>query len=136
MHTMFLLLMIFSRKTWIYFMKNKDEVFSKFKEFKALIENHLEKNIKTFQSDNGREFTWNEFKYLCKESRIKRELSTPYNPQQNGVAKRKNRAIMEAARAMLHDEDLPMHIWAEADRTAMYVQNHSLHRVLKNKTLE
>ena len=38
----------FSRKTWVYFMKNKDEVFSKFKEFKALIENHTENKIKTF----------------------------------------------------------------------------------------
>ena len=56
-----------SRKTWVYFMKNKDEVFSKFKEFKALIENHAEKNIKTFRSDNGREFTSNELKELCKE---------------------------------------------------------------------
>ena len=44
----------FSRKTWIYFMKNKDEVFNKFKEFKALIENHTEKKINTFRSDNGR----------------------------------------------------------------------------------
>ena len=53
----------FSRKTWIYFMKNKDElVFSKFKEFKALIENHTENKIKTFRLDNGREFTSNEFK--------------------------------------------------------------------------
>ena len=43
----------FSRKTWIYFMKSKDEVFNEFKEFKALIENHTEKNIKTFRSDNG-----------------------------------------------------------------------------------
>src|SRR5713226_8803953 len=66
----------FSRKTWIYFMKNKDEVFSKFKEFKALIENHTEKKIKTFRSDNGREFTSNEFKELCKDSGITRELST------------------------------------------------------------
>ena len=62
-------------------MKNKDEVFSKFKEFKALTENHTEKKIKTIRSDNGREFTPNEFKELCKESRIKREFSTPYNPQ-------------------------------------------------------
>ena len=46
----------FSRKTWIYFMKNKDEVFSKFKELKALIKNHKENNIKTFRSDNGKEF--------------------------------------------------------------------------------
>ena len=54
----------FSRKTWIYFMKNKDEVCSKFKEFKALIKNQTEKKIKTFQSYNGREFTSNEFKEL------------------------------------------------------------------------
>ena len=67
-------------------MKNKDEVFRKFKEFKSLIENHTEKKIKTFRSDNGREFTTNEFKELCKDSGIKRELSTPYNPQKNGVA--------------------------------------------------
>ena len=47
----------FSRKTWIYFMKNKYKVFSKFKEFKALIKNYTEKKIKIFRSDNGREFT-------------------------------------------------------------------------------
>ena len=76
----------FSRKTWIYFMKNKDElVFSKFKEFKALIENHTENKIKTFRLDNGGKFTSNEFTELCKDSGIKRKLSTPYNPQQNGV---------------------------------------------------
>ena len=52
---------VFSRNTWIYFMKNKDEV------FKALIENHNEKKIKNFRSDNGGEFTSNEFKELCKD---------------------------------------------------------------------
>ena len=79
-------------------MKNKDEVFSKFKEFKALIENHTKKKMKTFRSDNGREFTSNEFQELCRDLRIKRELTTPYNPQQNGVAEKKNRTIMEASR--------------------------------------
>ena len=64
MYTMFLFIDEFSRKKWIYFMKNKDEVFIKFKEFKALIENHTEKKIKTFRSDNGKEFTSNEFKEL------------------------------------------------------------------------
>ena len=126
----------FSRKTWVYFMKNKDEVFSKFKEFKALIKNHTEKKIKTLRLDNGGEFTSNEFKELCKESGIKRELSTTYNLQQNGIAERKNRTIMEATRAMLHDQELPMHIWAEAARTTMYVQNRTPHRVLENKTLK
>ena len=54
----------FSRKTWVYFMKNKDEVFNKFKKFKSLIGNHTEKKIKTVLSDNGGEFMSNEFKEL------------------------------------------------------------------------
>ena len=84
----------FSRKTWVYFKNNKYEVFNKFKEFKSLIENHTKNKIKTFQSDNGREFTLNELKELCKESKIKREFSTLYNQQQNGIVERKNRTIM------------------------------------------
>ena len=59
-----------------------------------------------------------------------------YNPQQNGVAERKNRTIMEAARAMLHDQDLPMHLWVEAPRIAVYVQNRTPHRVLENRLLK
>ena len=102
-------------------LEKKDEVFNKFKEFKALIENYTEKKIKIFWLDNGGEFTSNEFKELCRYSRINTKLTTPYNPQQNGVAERKNRTIMEAAREMLHDQDIPMHLWAEAARTAMYV---------------
>ena len=71
-------------------MKGKEEVFNKFKEFKALVENHTEKKIKTLRSDNGDKFTLNEFKDLCRESMIKREMSSPYNPQQNGIVERKN----------------------------------------------
>ena len=73
---------------------------------------------------------------LCKDSGIKRELSTPYKPQHNGITKRKNRTIMEDAREMLHDQDLPMHHWVEASIIAVYVQNHTPHRVLENKTPE
>ena len=108
-------------------MKNKDEVFNKFKEFKTLIEKYTEKKIKIFQSDNGGEFTSNEFKELCIDSRIKRELTTPYNPQQNGVAERKNRTIMEATRAMLHDQDLPIHLWEEATSINVYCWNIGQH---------
>ena len=93
----------FSKKTWIYFLKIKDEVFNKFKEFKSLIKNHTENKIKTFRSDNGEELTLNGFKDLCKDLGIKRELTTPYNPKQNMVTKRKNRTIMEASREMIHD---------------------------------
>ena len=79
-------------------MKNKSEVFGKFKEFKALIENQSKKRIKTLRSNNGGEYTSKEFEAFCKEAGIKRELTTPYNPQQNGVAEIKNRTIMEAVK--------------------------------------
>ena len=86
----------YSRKKWIYFLKEKSEVFEKFKEFKALIENLLDKRIRRFRSDNGREYTSREFEAFCKYAGIKRELTTPYNPQQNGIAERKNTTIMES----------------------------------------
>ena len=68
----------YSRKTWIYFLKTKSEVFEK---FKALIDNHSEIRIKTLRSNNGGEYTSKEFEAFCKEERIKRELTTPYSPQ-------------------------------------------------------
>ena len=69
----------YSCETWIYFLKNKDEVFERFKEFKALVENLSKKKIKVLRSDNGGEFTSNEFNDFCKEDGIKRELTIPYN---------------------------------------------------------
>ena len=107
----------YSRKTWIYFLEGKDEVFEIFKEFKALVENLSEKNIKTLKSKNGEQFTSNEFKDFYKKVGIKRELTIPYNPQHNGVAERKNITIMEAVKSMTRDRDLPMHLGVEAART-------------------
>ena len=101
-------------------MKEKSEVFEKFKEFKAMIENLSDKKIKTLRSNNGREYTSKEFEYFCKDAGIKRELTNPYNPQQNGVAERKNRAIMEVVKTMIYDQDIPMHLWAEAAKIVVY----------------
>jgi transposase InsO family protein len=124
----------YSHKTWVYFLKSKYEVFGKFKEFKALIENLYERKIKTHRLDNRGEYTSKEFVNICKYSRIKRELTTPYNPKQNGVAERKNKTIMEAFNTMVHDQDLPMQLWAEDSRTMMYVQNILSHTELGFKT--
>jgi transposase InsO family protein len=126
----------FSRKTWIFFMKTKDEVFSRFREFKAQVENQTGKKIKVLRSDNGGEYTSNDFKDFCKEAGIKRELTVSYNPQQNGVAERKNRSIISSAKAMIHDQGLPMFLWAEACNTTVYLQNMSPHRILGDKTPE
>jgi hypothetical protein len=117
-------------------LKSKDEVFNKFKEFKALIENLSERKIKTLRSDNGGEYTSKEFANFCKDVGIKRELTTPYNPQQNGVDERKNRTIMEVVKTMIHDQDLPTCLWAEATMTTVYVQNRLSHSALGFKTLE
>ena len=95
----------YSRKSWIYFLKVKSETFDKFKEFKALIENQIVRHIPILRSDNGGEYESNESDDFSREARIKRELTVPYNPQQNGVAERKNRTICEAAKSMLTDLD-------------------------------
>jgi hypothetical protein len=63
-------------------------------------------------------------------------LTVPYNPQKNGVAERKNMAIVGATRSMLHDQALPFYLWVETCSTAMYLQNRSSHRDLGRKTLE
>jgi hypothetical protein len=125
-----------SRKTWIYFLKNKDGVLAKFQEFKARIENQTGRKIKILRSDNGGEYTSKEFKSFCIEAGIKREFTIPYNPQQNGVAERKNKTIIEATKAMIHDQSLPMTLWAEACMTSVYVQNLSPHYIVKNITPE
>ena len=102
----------FSRMVWLYPIKAKSECFDKFKEFKALVEKQLEKKIKVFRSDNGGEF--------MKKEGIARQTSAPYIPQQNGIAERANRTIVEMARNMLHAQNLDLELWAEAVVNAMY----------------
>jgi transposase InsO family protein len=75
------------------------------------VEKESGKQVKALRSDNGGECISNEFKDFCSREGIQRELITPHNPQQNGVTERKNRTIMGATRAMLHDQGLPMHLW-------------------------
>jgi hypothetical protein len=126
----------FSCKCWIFFMQKKDQTFSKFCEFKALVEKESGKQVKALRSNNGGEYISNEFKEFCSREGIRRELIAPHNPQQMGVAERKNRTIVGAARTMLHDQGLPLHLWAEACNTAVYVQNRCPHRVLGMSTPE
>jgi transposase InsO family protein len=97
-----------SQKTWIYFLKTKDGVLAIFQEFKSHVENLTGRKIKVMRSDNGGEYTSRYFNDLCIEAWIKREYIVPYNPQQNGVAERKNRSIVEATKVMIHDKNLPM----------------------------
>jgi hypothetical protein len=124
----------FSRNTWIYFLRKKYEVFDRFKEFKALVENQTEKRIKVLRIDNGREFCENEFEEFCKKCGIARKNTTPYTPPQNGVAERMNKTLMEKERCMLSGAGLGQEFWAEAVGTACYLVNRSPSSALDDKT--
>jgi hypothetical protein len=126
----------FSWKSWIFFMKTKGQVFSRFQEFKALVENQTGMKIKVLRLDNGGEYTSKEFMEFCAGEGIRRELIVPYNPQQNGVAERKNRSIVWVSRSMLHDQGLPLILWAKACYTTVYLQNKSPHKVVGSMTPE
>lgn len=120
----------FSRKVFIYLLHNKSDVFEKFKDFKALVENQLNLNIKTFRTDNGREYLSNDFKNFLKKSGIIHQTSTPYTPQQNGLAERMNRTLLERAKCMLLNARLQKQYWAEAVSTAAYITNRCPTRTL------
>ncbi|CAL2276446.1 unnamed protein product [Prunus armeniaca] len=84
----------FSRKVWVYFMKQKFEVFAKFEEWKTETENQTGRKIKYLRSDNGGEYTSNEFTDYCKQEGITRHFTVKNNPQQNGAAERMNRTFI------------------------------------------
>nr|GEW59484.1 putative reverse transcriptase domain-containing protein [Tanacetum cinerariifolium] len=88
-----------------------------------------------FTSDNRTEFENNDLNQFCGMKGIKREFSVLRTPQQNGIAKKKNKTLIEATRTMLADSLLPILFWAEAVNTACYVQNRILATKPQNKTL-
>ncbi|GJZ11031.1 ribonuclease H-like domain-containing protein [Tanacetum coccineum] len=98
------------------------------------IENQLNQKVKTIRCDNGTEFKNRDVIEFCGSKGIKREYSNARTPQQNGVAERKNRTLIEAARTMLADSFLPNTFWAEAVSTACYVLNRVLVTKPHNKT--
>ncbi|GKA86710.1 putative ribonuclease H-like domain-containing protein, partial [Tanacetum coccineum] len=124
----------FSRFSWVFFLRTKDETSEILKDFIKQIENQLNQKIKTIRCDNGIEFKNRDFIEFCGSKGIKREYSNARTPQQNGVAKRKNRTLIEAARTMLADSFLPNTFWAKAVSTACYVLNRVLVTKPHNKT--
>ncbi|GJZ30129.1 putative ribonuclease H-like domain-containing protein [Tanacetum coccineum] len=124
----------FSRFSWVFFLRTKDETSGILKDFIRQIENQLNQKVKTIRCDNGTEFKNKDFIEFCGSKGIKREYSNARTPQQNGVAERKNRTLIEAARTMLADSFLPNTFWAEAVSTACYVLNRVLVTKPHNKT--
>nr|GEY66664.1 hypothetical protein [Tanacetum cinerariifolium] len=124
----------FSRFTWTFFLKTKDETSGILRNFITEIENLKELKVKIIKCDNRGEFRNKEMNDFCSRKWIKREFSNARTPQHNGVAEKRNRTLIEAARTMLADAKLPVTFWAEAVNTACYVQNRVLVNKSQNKT--
>ncbi|KAJ9543921.1 hypothetical protein OSB04_023628 [Centaurea solstitialis] len=124
----------YSRFTWVYFLRTKDETSGLIKPFVTRVENKTNLRVKVIRSDNGTEFKNADLNSFCEEKGMERQYSAPRTPQQNGVAERRNRTLIEAARTMLADSKLPITFWAEAVNTACYVQNRVLIVKSKGKT--
>ncbi|GJY47295.1 ribonuclease H-like domain-containing protein [Tanacetum coccineum] len=112
--------------SWVFFLAKKDETSGILRNFITGIENQLNHRVKIIRSDNGTEFKNQDLNQFCNSKGIKREYNNARTPQQNRVAKRKNRTLIEVARTMLADSLLPIPFWAEAVNTACYVQNRVL----------
>nr|GFA17861.1 putative ribonuclease H-like domain-containing protein [Tanacetum cinerariifolium] len=125
----------FSRFTWTFFLRSKDETSDILKKIITEIENLKDYKVKIIRCDNGEEFRNKEMNDFCSQKGIKREFSNARTPQQNGVAERRNRTLIEAARTMLANAKHPVTFWAEAVNTACYVQNSVLVNKSQNKTL-
>nr|GFA80646.1 putative ribonuclease H-like domain-containing protein [Tanacetum cinerariifolium] len=108
----------FSRFTWVFFQATKDETSPILKTFITGLENQLSLRVKVIRSDNETEFKNSDLNQFCEIKGIKREFSVPITPRQNGIAERKNRTLIKAARTMLADLLLPILFWAEAVNTA------------------
>ena len=104
----------YSRTCAVYFMRHKSEVFQRFKEYEALVTNNVGGTIGVLRSDNGGEYVSGEFEKYLKSKGIRHELTVPHCPQQNGVAERMNRTLMECARSMMSHAGVPKSYWAEA----------------------
>nr|GEW32511.1 putative ribonuclease H-like domain-containing protein [Tanacetum cinerariifolium] len=124
----------FSRFSWVFFLAIKDETSKVLKPFITAIENQINKKVKVIRCDNETKFKTKDLDEFCRMKGIKMEYSNARTPQQNGVAERKNKTLIEATRTMLANSLLPITFWVEVVNTACYVLNKALVTKSHNKT--
>ncbi|GJY75142.1 retrovirus-related pol polyprotein from transposon TNT 1-94 [Tanacetum coccineum] len=116
----------YSRYTWTYILRSKDETPRVLIDFLTLVQRGLHAQVTTVRTDKGTKFLNKTLHaYFAKEG-IRHETSTARTPEQNGVVERRNRTLVEAARTMLSAAKVPLFFWAEAIATACFTQNRSL----------
>ena len=106
-----------------YFLKQKSDALTAFKQYRAYVWTQRHKEIKALRVDNAKEYTEGNFRQYLRQEGIRLETTAPHSPAQNGVAERLNRTLVEHARAMLLEKQLPYHLWEEAIAYATYIKN-------------
>ena len=124
----------YTRYVTVYFIRSKSEVFSKFVEYVSRVENETGLRVRAIRTDNGGEYTSQNFNKFCTDKGIMHQFTNPYTPEQNGVSERLNRTLIESARSMLYHAKMPLKFWAESVNTAVYLHNRSPTSALKDKT--
>lgn len=113
----------YSRKVWVFLLKSKDQAFITFVNWKKLVENQTRRKVRKLRTDNGLEYCSKEFDDFCTREGIARHRTVARTPQQNGLAERMNRTLLERVRCMLNGAGLERHFWGEAIKTACYLIN-------------
>lgn len=113
----------YSRFSWVMFLRHKSETFQNFSELVQLLETKYTLTVRAIRTDNGGEFWNHQMRDFCAGRGIHHQPTAPYTPQMNGVAERKNRTLVEAARSMLAASNLPVKFWDEAISNACYTLN-------------
>ncbi|GJX89107.1 putative RNA-directed DNA polymerase [Tanacetum coccineum] len=124
----------FSRAVWTYLLKTKDEVFEHIVSFINLIHNQFNIKIKTFRSDNGTEFVNKKMFSLFADLGIIHQTSCPHTPQQNGIAERKHRHLLNVARSLMFQGGIPLNFWSDCILTAVFLINRLPSSVLSGRS--
>jgi hypothetical protein len=125
----------YTQVTWIYMLKHKSEVLRCFQDFHILVSNQFNAKVQIICIGNGKEYVNNEFMSYTSDHGIIHQTTCPSTPPQNGVAERKNRHLLEVARSMMFQMNVPKYLWSEAVMTTAYLINRMSSRTLGMKSL-
>src|ERR1700744_2552763 len=118
---------VYSRYTWVYYLKNRSDVSNILPEFHKRVERESGKMLRRIRTDNAKEFVEGQFANYCRSEGIIQESTAPYSSSSNGIVERVLRTIQEAGLAILHQCELGTGFWPEAVDAPVYVRRRSIH---------
>jgi transposase InsO family protein len=112
-----------TRYMWLVLLRSKDEAPTAIRRWQAGVEVETRVKLRVLRTDRGGEFNSTEFGEYCADRGVRRHLTAPYSPQQNGVVERRNQTVVGTARCLLKSKGMPNEFWGEAVTTAVLLLN-------------